>query len=109
MSKSDANDRFVRRTAVSLAPILLWAVHFGLVYGGAHVACTTSDGPIGELGADIAVWGVTGAVVLALVGVGLRVRSLLSGGAGGWLLIIGSGLVCCGLLWSDRITASVSR
>ncbi|WP_370329517.1 type II secretion system F family protein [Mycolicibacterium hippocampi] len=34
---------------------------------------------------------------------------LLSGGAGGWLLMIGSGLVCCGLLWSDRITASVSR
>lgn len=82
MSKSDANDRFVRRTTVSLAPILLWAVHFGLVYGGAHVACTTSDGPIGELAADIAVWGVTGAAVLALVGVGLRVRSLLSGGAG---------------------------
>ncbi|ANI42345.1 type II secretion system F family protein [Mycolicibacterium vaccae] len=32
---------------------------------------------------------------------------LLSGGAGGWLLVIGTGLVCAGLLWSDRIMASV--
>jgi tight adherence protein B len=29
---------------------------------------------------------------------------LLGGGAGGWLLVIGVALVCCGLLWSDRIT-----
>ena len=29
---------------------------------------------------------------------------LLAGGAGGWMLIIGVALVCCGLLWSDRIT-----
>ncbi|CAA0081735.1 Uncharacterised protein [Mycolicibacterium vanbaalenii] len=34
-------------------------------------------------------------------------RFLLSGGEGGWLLVIGTGLVCCGLLWSDRITARV--
>lgn len=32
---------------------------------------------------------------------------LLGGGAGGWLLVVGSGLICCGLLWSDRITAKV--
>lgn len=35
------------------------------------------------------------------------VRFLLSGGAGGWLLIIGVTLACCGLLWSDHITAGV--
>ena len=29
---------------------------------------------------------------------------LLSGHAGGWLLVIGTTLVCGGLLWSDRIT-----
>ena len=29
---------------------------------------------------------------------------LLSGGAGGWLLVVGVTLACCGLLWSDRIT-----
>lgn len=29
---------------------------------------------------------------------------LLSGGAGGWLLVIGVTLACVGLLWSDRIT-----
>ncbi len=34
---------------------------------------------------------------------------LLSGGAGGWLLCIGTALVGAGLLWSDRITASVLR
>lgn len=32
---------------------------------------------------------------------------LLSGGAGGWLLMIGTGFVCGGLLWSDRIMTSV--
>jgi tight adherence protein B len=29
---------------------------------------------------------------------------LLSGGVGGWLLVIGVTLACSGLLWSDRIT-----
>ncbi|TRW80076.1 hypothetical protein FK535_20660 [Mycolicibacterium sp. 018/SC-01/001] len=32
---------------------------------------------------------------------------LLSGGAGGWLLCVGTALIGAGLLWSDRITASV--
>lgn len=32
---------------------------------------------------------------------------LLSGGAGGWCLVLGSALICCGLLWSDRITSKV--
>lgn len=59
----------------------------------------------------------TTAAVLAglpLLGVGLGeligaepVRFLVSGGAGGWLLIIGVTLACAGLLWSDRITAQV--
>jgi tight adherence protein B len=57
------------------------------------------------------------AVILAglpLLGVALGeligadpVRFLLSGGAGGWLLVIGVGLACCGLAWSDRITNRV--
>ena len=34
-------------------------------------------------------------------------RFLLSGGVGGWLLVIGSVFICCGLLWSDRITSRV--
>jgi tight adherence protein B len=34
-------------------------------------------------------------------------RFLMSGGAGGWLLLIGVALACCGLLWSDRIVARV--
>ena len=32
---------------------------------------------------------------------------LLSGGPGGWLLVVGSALICCGLQWSDRITSRV--
>jgi tight adherence protein B len=31
-------------------------------------------------------------------------RFLLSGHAGGWLLVVGSVLACAGLLWADRIT-----
>jgi tight adherence protein B len=60
----------------------------------------------------------TTAAVLAglpLLGVGLGeligaepVSFLLSGGAGGWLLIIGVTLACAGLLWSDHITGQVA-
>jgi tight adherence protein B len=59
----------------------------------------------------------TTAAVLAglpVLGVGLGqligadpVGFLLSGGAGGWLLVIGVTLACIGLLWSDRITTRV--
>lgn len=34
-------------------------------------------------------------------------RFLLSGGVGGWLLVVGTAFVCCGLWWSDKITARV--
>jgi tight adherence protein B len=51
---------------------------------------------------------------LPLLGVGLGeligaepVGFLLSGGVGGWLLIIGVTLACAGLAWSDRITGRV--
>jgi tight adherence protein B len=51
---------------------------------------------------------------LPVLGVGLGqligadpLRFLLSGGVGGWLLVIGSTLACCGLLWSDAITNRV--
>ena len=56
----------------------------------------------------------TTAVVLAglpVLGIGLGqligadpLGILLSGGAGGRLLVVGVTLACCGLLWSDRIT-----
>jgi tight adherence protein B len=59
----------------------------------------------------------TTAAVLAglpVLGVGLGqligaepVRFLLSGGVGGWLLVIGVILACGGLLWSDHITSRV--
>jgi tight adherence protein B len=53
---------------------------------------------------------------LPVLGVGLGeligadpLRFLLSGGVGGWLLIVGVMLACCGLLWSDRITGRTLR
>ncbi len=53
---------------------------------------------------------------LPVIGVGLGqligadpVAFLLSGGFGGWLLVVGVLLACAGLLWSDRITGAVSR
>jgi len=52
---------------------------------------------------------------LPVLGIGLGqligadpLRFLLSGGAGGWLLAAGVTLACCGLLWSDRITAGAA-
>jgi tight adherence protein B len=36
------------------------------------------------------------------------VRFLLSGGMGGWLLVMGVALACAGLWWSDRITSRVT-
>ncbi len=51
---------------------------------------------------------------LPVLGVGLGqligadpLRFLLSGGIGGWLLLVGVTLACCGLMWSDRITRRV--
>jgi tight adherence protein B len=58
----------------------------------------------------------TGTVLagLPVLGIGLGqligadpVGFLLSGGVGGWLLVIGVALACVGLIWSDRITGRV--
>ncbi|MDT5016391.1 MAG: tight adherence protein [Mycobacterium sp.] len=53
---------------------------------------------------------------LPLVGIGLGqligadpLQFLLSGGVGGWLLVIGVALACAGLSWSDRITTRVLK
>jgi tight adherence protein B len=67
--------------------------------------------------------GLTGArttaavlAVLPVLGVGLGeaigaqpLSFLLSDDVGGWLLVVGVTLACGGLIWSDRITARVSR
>jgi tight adherence protein B len=52
---------------------------------------------------------------LPVLGIGLGqligaqpLRLLLSDGAGGWLLVAGVTLACCGLLWSDRIVNRVT-
>ena len=72
----------------------------------------------GRVDAGMAGARATAAVLAGLpaVGVGLGqligadpVSFLLSGGIGGWLLVVGVLLACGGLLWSDRITAGVLR
>ena len=45
---------------------------------------------------------VAGVVLGQLIGAD-PLGFLLGGGAGGWLLITGVGLVAAGLIWSDRI------
>lgn len=54
----------------------------------------------------------TAVLLAALPGLGILlgqligahpVRFLLGGGSGGWLLMVGTGLVCAGMLWADRI------
>jgi tight adherence protein B len=52
---------------------------------------------------------------LPVLGIGLGqligaqpLRLLMSDGAGGWLLVAGVTLACCGLLWSDRIVNRVT-
>lgn len=54
--------------------------------------------------------------VLPVIGIGLGqliganpVGFLVSGGIGDWLLVIGVGLACAGIVWSDRITSGVLR
>lgn len=49
---------------------------------------------------------VLGVVLGQLIGA-RPVSFLLGGHAGGWLLVVGSALTCCGLLWCDRITDRV--
>jgi tight adherence protein B len=49
---------------------------------------------------------VMGVVLGQLLGAD-PVGFLLSGGAGGWLLVVGVALACVGLAWSDRITTRV--
>lgn len=51
----------------------------------------------------LAVLPVLGVVLGQLLGAD-PLAFLFSGRAGGWLLVVGVSLVCCGLAWSDRIT-----
>jgi len=69
-----------------------------------------------QVGAGLSGARATAAVLagLPLLGIGMGeligaqpLRFLLSGGFGGWLLVVGVLLACAGLLWSDRLTAGV--
>ena len=55
---------FTRLTAASLAGILIWSAHFGIVYGGQHIACAID-------GADLVKPLNLGASGLALIILGI--------------------------------------
>lgn len=83
----------------------------------AHRDITERERFADRVGAGMAGARATGAVLAGLPVLGLGMgqligayplRFLLSGGAGGWLLVIGVILACAGLLWSDRITAGAT-
>ncbi len=75
MSQPAGDPRFIRVTLTSLAGPLVWALHFGAVYGGQHVACRIADP--GNASLRIAIAGVTAVAILVLVFIFLNVRQLV--------------------------------
>lgn len=57
-------ERFLLRTALCLSGPLLWALHFGAVYGTSHVVCAT--GIVNAQSVSVAVIGATVAAFAAL-------------------------------------------
>lgn len=81
MSEAPAiRDNFVWRTAVCLAPILIWAAHFGAVYGGTHVTCAVSGDAVDEGLSNFLILGVTVVAMVAISAIGLGARRLLGSG-----------------------------
>lgn len=60
MSEPGTDPRFIRVTLTSMAGPLIWALHFGAVYGGQHVACAAT-----ELGTTPIRWGIILATLVA--------------------------------------------
>lgn len=67
MSKPQRDTRFLRRTFTSLSGILIWAAHFGLVYGVQHVACREGAGEAGYVKPVIYLATVLAAALMGLV------------------------------------------
>ena len=76
MSEPAREPHFIRLTATSLAGPLIWALHFGAVYGGQHVACATGllTPGLTRLGVGVA----TIAAVLAILMVWAHAKRLVT-------------------------------
>lgn len=75
MTEPASDPRFIRVTLTSLAGPLIWALHFGAVYGGQHVACRASD--LGNASIRMGIAGATIVALLAMLLVFLNVRGLV--------------------------------
>lgn len=75
MSESGTDPRFIRLTLTSMAGPLIWALHFGAVYGGQHVACAASNAGTGPVRLGIVI--ATVAACLALLVVFAHARKLV--------------------------------
>lgn len=91
MQKDTARPGFVLRSFVMTGPLLLWAVHFGAVYGVNTVVCSffpeAGTGPVRLGPAQIGIAAATGAALVALA-----LNAALAGTAGRCLDERGPGL-----------------
>lgn len=65
MIKPASDPRFIRLTLTSMSGPLIWALHFGAVYGGQHVACHALN-----LGTIPIRWGIAGATLAGCLAIG---------------------------------------
>lgn len=72
MTEPGSDPRFIRLTLTSMAGPLIWALHFGAVYGGQHVACAVSASGALPVRTGIVVATLIACLVLLAVGVAAR-------------------------------------
>tara|TARA_B100000678_G_scaffold291050_1_gene305983 strand:- start:2560 stop:2898 length:339 start_codon:yes stop_codon:yes gene_type:complete len=94
---------FTRLTAASLAGILIWSAHFGIVYGGQHVACSIARSdfvkPLNLMASAIAL----GALAACLI----WNRSLLGNSAGDFLHKVSRWLILVSMFAVAGVAATV--
>jgi hypothetical protein len=90
------------------APLVIWAVHFLVIYGLTAIACAHGFGATRVLGIDIVSWGIGAATVVAagamLFTIAAAVRHLRpqSNGTAAfvhWMSAAAGGLALVGVLW----------
>lgn len=75
MTEPATDPRFIRVTLTSIGGPLIWALHFGAVYGGQHVACRAALA--GDAGIRTGIIAATIAAILVLLAVFLLARRLV--------------------------------
>ena len=90
------------------APLVIWAVHFLVIYALTAIACARGFAATRVLGIDAVSWGIAAATVLAagamLFTIGVAVRRLRpqSNGTAAfvhWMSAAAGGLALVGILW----------